>query len=96
MTREEAKEFYRKHNTLRGKLQLETESKQEIVEYFCEDYFNYFYGVLPISTGFAKLYEIIKYHGGILIRYPSKTEPNKLPVFEESKNGTYCRTIIIW
>ena len=43
MTKDEAKEFYKKHNTLKGKLQLETESKQEIVLYFCEDYFNYFY-----------------------------------------------------
>ena len=85
MTREEAKEFYRKHNTLRGKLQLETESKQEIVEYFCEDYFNYFYGVLPISTGFIHVYELVKYGSRFLIRYPDKKDPNKLPEFKETK-----------
>ena len=42
-------------------------------------------GILPISTGFAKIYEIIKYHNGILIRYPNKKDITKLPVFEENK-----------
>ena len=85
MTREEAKEFYKKHNTLRGKLQLENEEKKEIVLYFCEDYFNYMYGVLPISTGFIHAYELIKYEDGFLIRYPERKEPNKLPEFKETK-----------
>ena len=85
MTKDEAKEFYKKHNTLKGKLQLETESKQEIVLYFCEDYFNYFYGVLPISTGFIHQYELVKYGNRFLIRYPERTNPNKLPEFKETK-----------
>ena len=85
MTKEEAKEFYKKHNTLRGKLQLENEEKKEIVLYFCEDYFNYMYGVLPISTGFIHAYELIKYEDRFLIRYPERKEPNKLPEFKETK-----------
>ena len=85
MNREEAKEFYKKHNTLRGKLQLENEEKKDIVLYFCEDYFNYMYGVLPISTGFIHAYELIKYEDRFLIRYPERKEPNKLPVFKETK-----------
>ena len=85
MNREEANEFYKKHNTLRGKLQLENEEKKDIVLYFCEDYFNYMYGVLPISTGFIHAYELIKYEDRFLIRYPERKEPNKLPVFKETK-----------
>ena len=83
MTKEEAKEFYKKHNTLRGKLQLENEEKKEIVLYFCEDYFNYMYGVLPVSTGFIHAYELLKYEDRFLIRYPERSEPNILPEFKE-------------
>ena len=84
MTKQEAKEFYSVEKNEKGKLQIEYGKKNTVSLYFCEDYYNYFYGILPISTGFAKIYEIVKYHDGILIRYPSKTEPNKLPVFEEN------------
>lgn len=85
MTKEEAKEFYKKHNTLKGKLQLESDCKEEIVEYFCEDYFNYMYGVLPISTGFIHQYELVKYGDRFLIRYPERKNPNELPEFKETK-----------
>ena len=85
MPREEAKEFYKEHNTLRGKLQIETDCKQEISLYFCEDYFNYFYGVLPITTGFVSNYEVVKYENRFLIRYPERKNPNELPEFKETK-----------
>ena len=53
--------------------------------YFCEGYYNYFFGVMPISTGFIKLFDIMKYNNGFLIRYPSKKEPNKIMPYEETK-----------
>lgn len=51
MTKEEAEEFYNKEKTIRGKLQLDNKLKEEVSLYFCEEYYNYFYGVMPISTG---------------------------------------------
>ena len=42
MTKEEAKEFYEKEKTLKGKLQLDLEEKKEVTLYYCEDYYNYF------------------------------------------------------
>ena len=83
MTKKEAKEFYYKEKNEKGRLQIEDGYKDTVSLYYCEDYYNYFYGILPISTGFAKLYEIVKYHNGILIRYPNSKDINKLPVFEE-------------
>ena len=83
MTKEEAVKFYEKEKTLKGKLQLDLEEKQEVTLYYCEDYYNYFYGVMPISTGCIKKYELLKYHDGFLIRYPSRKEPNNLPKFIE-------------
>lgn len=84
MTKEEAIEFYKREKTLKGKLQLDLEQKKEVTLYYCEDYYNYFYGVLPITTGFVEAYEITKYHNGFLIRYPNKENPYSLAKFEDT------------
>lgn len=76
MTKEEATKFYEKEKTLRGILQLTTEQKEGVSLYFCEEYYNYFYGVMPISTGYIKNFEICKYNEGFLLFYPSKENPN--------------------
>lgn len=83
MTKEEAVKFYDKEKTLKGKLQLDLEQKKEVTLYCCEDYYNYFYGVMPISTGCIKEYELLKYHDRFLIRYPSRKNPYLLPKFIE-------------
>ena len=84
-TKEEAKEFFEKENTLRGILQLENEEKENVTLYFCEDYYNYFYGVMPISTGFVDVLDIKKYKTGFLVRYPNRSNPQVLGEFKESK-----------
>ncbi len=84
MTKEEAEEFYKKEKTLKGKLQLELENKKEVTLYYCENYYNYFYGVLPITTGFVESYEIAKYHNGFLIRYPNKENPYEIAEFKDT------------
>jgi len=84
MTKEEAVKFYEKEKTLKGKLQLELKEKKEVTLYYCENYYNYFYGVLPITTDFAEQYEITKYSDGVLVRYPSHENPNELSKFEDT------------
>ena len=84
MSQEDAREFYEQNNTLKGRLQLDIEEKKEVTLYYCEDYFNYFYRVLPISTGIIKNFEIVKYDDGVLIRYPDEKNPNKLIEFKET------------
>ena len=84
MTKEEAIKFYEKEKTLKGKLQLDLEGKKEVTLYYCENYYNYFYGVLPITTGFVESYEISKYHNGFLIRYPNKENPYQLSEFNDT------------
>ena len=85
MTKEEAIKFYEKEKTLRGILQLDNKEKEEVSLYFCEEYYNYFYGVMPISTGFIDKFEVVKYHDGFLLRYPSKYTPNVLEKYNETK-----------
>ena len=85
MTKEEAKKFYDKEQTIRGKLQLDNKDKDTVSLYFCEDYYNYFYGVMPISTGYTKIFDLKVYNNGSLIRYPSRKNPNKLEEYKENK-----------
>ena len=84
-TKQEAEEIYKNVDTVKGRLQLENKSKKKFSLYYCEDYFNYFYGVMPISTGYMKIYEIQKYSNGFLIRYPSKKDITKVPDFIDNK-----------
>ena len=77
MTQEEAEEFYKKEATIKGRLQTNID-KDKVSLYYCEDYYNYFFGTMPISTGFAKLYDFVKYREGFLVKYPSVAEPEKL------------------
>lgn len=85
MKKEEAISFIEKENTGIGRMQLENKEKEEVSFYFCEEYFNYFYGVMPISTGYIKLFDIMKYQDGFLIRYPSKNKPNEIKPYQEGK-----------
>ena len=85
MTKEEAEKFYQKERTLRGRLQLDNKYNDEVSLYFCEDYYNYFYGVMPISTGYINLFDVIKYHDGFLLRYPDKKTPTKIDKYIETK-----------
>ncbi len=81
MTKQDAKIFYEREKTLKGRLQLEIKDKPEVMLYYCENYYNYFYGVMPISTGYIKIFDIIRYGRGVLLRYPSRQNPHKLGEF---------------
>ena len=70
MTKEEAKKFYAKEESIRGRLQADS-VKEKVSLYFCEDYYNYFYGTMPISTGFAKAFDLTKFRNGFLLEYPA-------------------------
>ncbi len=85
MNKEEAEKFYEKEKTLRGILQLDNNQKSGVSLYFCENYYNYFYGVMPINTEYIKIFEILKYNDGFLVRYPSKTNPYELEKGAASK-----------
>lgn len=84
MNREEAKSFYEKEDTLKGKLQLELKTKKKITLYYCENYYNYFYGVLPISTGFVTDYKISKYKDGFIVQYPHENHYMEITEFTDT------------
>ena len=85
MDREEATRFFEETKTSKGRLQLDLEGNNEIFMYYCEDYYNYCYGTLANRTGCVKIFEIVKYNDGFLVRYPSQKEPDKMPKFVKNK-----------
>lgn len=91
MTSEEAEEFYKREKTIKGKLQTDLKQKNDVSLYYCEDYYNYFFGVMPISTKYMKYFKIEKYLDGFIVRYPSKSNPNEIGEFI---NESYLATMI--
>ena len=85
MNREEATRFFEETKTSKGRLQLDLEENNEIFMYYCEDYYNYCYGTLANRTGCVKIFEIVRYNDGFLVRYPSQIEPDKMPKFVKNK-----------
>ena len=85
MTKEEAKVFYEENKTKRGYLQLENINKDKVTLYYCEDYFNYFYGIMPESTGIVNKFEIEKYDKGFIVKYPERKDFSKVADFKDNK-----------
>ena len=90
MNREEAKEFYQKNDTSKGRLQYDLEQNEKIYMYYCEDYYNYCYGTLASSTGLTKVFELVKYEDGFLMRYPSSDKPGQLPKIRQAKKLSWA------
>ena len=85
LTREEAEELYKKEDSSRGRLQLDLENNEAINMYYCEDYYNYIYEDIAINTGITKVFDLVQYDDGFLLRYPSSSNPNTLPPYQETK-----------
>ena len=86
MTREEAEKLYEQKSTAKGRLQLDLKINKEIYMYYCEDYYNYCYSsTIADRTGATKIFEIIKYSDGFLMRYPSSNAPEQMPKIIQTK-----------
>lgn len=89
MTKQEAIEFYESNNIpeedRRGYMQVDNEDKDEVSLYFCDDYFNYFYGVMPLTTGYTNVFDLKQYKNGFIVQYPNASDPTTVGEFKESK-----------
>ncbi len=85
MNKEEAEKFYSSEKTQRGIAQIDNKQKESVSLYYCEDYYNYFFGVMPVSTGYTNIFDIITYKDGFLVRYPSRKNPTVLTPHKSNK-----------
>ena len=90
MDRQEAQEFFKNNHTAKGKLQLDLVNNETIYMYYCENYYNYCYGTIANRTGITKIFEIVKYDDGLLLRYPNSSKPNQLPKLMPSKKLSWA------
>lgn len=67
-----------------GIMQFDSPSRDIITLYNCKNYYNYLYGVMPLSTGDITNYELVKYDNGFLIRYPKRKRPEIIPELKDT------------
>lgn len=59
--------------------------KKFINVYSCYGYHDYFYGYMVPSTGYLRIFEL-KYNApGLVLRFPEKSDPHRLPEYQEQK-----------
>ncbi len=85
MNRVEAGKFYDTTNTYKGRLQYDIKNNKKIYMYYCENYYNYCYGTLGNRTSCTKVFDIVKYNNGFLLRYPNSANPTVIPEYRETK-----------
>lgn len=85
LSRKEAEALYKKEDSSRGRLQLDLNENEIINMYYCENYYNYMYEDIAINTGIAKVFELVKYESGFLLRYPNYDNPMVLSEYKETK-----------
>lgn len=68
---------------MKGKLRLLNYLPDEKVYlYKCGDVYDYFYGYMLPSTGYLKLFDLILYEPGFILRYPNHESPFKIQEFK--------------
>lgn len=68
---------------MKGKLRLLNYlTDEKIYLYKCGDAYDYFYGFMLPSTGYLKLFDLILYQPGFILRYPDQDSPFKIPEFK--------------
>ena len=84
ISKEEARKLFEDEDV--GRLELiEYRERDYISVYYCKNYFNSFYGVMPLSTEPIKKFDLNKYHNGFIIRYSSNFSNEELPPYRETK-----------
>lgn len=85
MSINDAKEVYARQN-MKDKLSLiENRTKPYVSLYSCGNTYNYFYGVMPVSTKAIKYFDLNKYDNGVLLVYPRRYNPTKVAKVKETK-----------
>jgi uridine kinase len=82
----EAAALFRRHG-MDDKAQLiETAGMTYTSYYELDGYINFFYGCLTPSTGYIRLFDIVAYFDGVLLRIPQRNHPSVLePVIRQDK-----------
>lgn len=79
----EACELFEKAGMIETRKQLNYRSPARVQVNTLDDFADLYFGPLVGSTGLLKIFDIMPYHDGFLLRFPTHTNPNQLPDFED-------------
>ena len=82
---EDAKKLYIRNNRLDKIGIIENRMKSHVSLYSCGKTVNYFYGVMPLSTGYMKYFDLLPYEKGVLLVYPRRSNPTVIEKIKETK-----------
>lgn len=85
ITSNEAIELFKNTNQMDKVNLIKYRKKKNINIYSCYGYHDYFYGYMVPSTGYLKTFELKPNEPGLLLRFPEKSDPNRLPEYFEQK-----------
>ncbi len=96
LERDKAIKLYKKHKFTEKLKLFKTQKKFYSSVYYLDGLVDYFYGYLVPSTVYLKVFDLLSYENGFLLRIPKKTNPNELRdiikqkqmfnIFKEYKN----------
>ncbi len=65
--------------------------------YYLGDYIDYFYGYLVPSTGYIKVFDLVSYYDGMLLRIPRRSNPTELqPIVTQNKMFEIFKEFKTW
>jgi uridine kinase len=82
---EEAEELFLKSGRRDRYDALKHRMKPYVTLYTCDGFEDYFYGYMAPHTGYVERFSLRFYPPGLILRYPERSAPEKLPEFEEQK-----------
>jgi uridine kinase len=83
---EEALDIFDKNNYNEKRLLFETCPQFYTSIYYLDNLVDYFYGFLVPSTGYLKVFDLINYFDGMLLRIPITEDPENLqPIVQQNK-----------
>ena len=85
LTIEEAKNLYEKDGRDDKRGIIGNRMKSHVSVYACGETMNYFYGVMPLSTGVIKYFDIMNYENGFIIVYPRRSNPTVVEKIRTTK-----------
>lgn len=84
MKKEDMMTLFKKENMPEKVKLFKNLNREFLFIYYLSDMFDYFYGYMPPSTGMLKVFELLYYPPGFILRFPSKSNPSRLPEFVDS------------
>ena len=80
---QDAVEMFNAKNRRGASLLLKYSNESKIAIFECEDYFDLAHTPLVPETGMLKIFEIMPYSNGFLLRFPSYENPDVIPPFKD-------------